>query len=265
MGQEKFNPSSYWEDRLQKQYNFKGVGDIGLSRSYNEALYEVRGRVFRRLLHKLPLQPAQTRVLDVGSGTGFYVQQWKRWGATSITGSDLTRIAIGQLGASYPDAVFLQLDIGEPLPSSLAARQFDVISCFDVLFHIVDDARYKQALRNLAALACRGGYLLYSDNFRPETRRARHQVERSEHLILNTLREAGFEIRSRTPMFVLMNDPVRSHSRLLRRWFRLVYQLAARSERYGAVMGSVLKPVERVATRLVRSGPSTEILVCQRV
>jgi hypothetical protein len=62
-----------------------------------------------------------------------------------------------------------------------------------------------------------------------------------------------------------MNDPVRSHSRLLRRWFRLVYQLAARNERYGAVVVSLLKPVERVATRLGRSGPSTEILVCQRV
>jgi hypothetical protein len=66
-------------------------------------------------------------------------------------------------------------------------------------------------------------------------------------------------------MFLLMNDPVRGNSRILRRWFRLVSRLAARSERLGALIGSLLKPVEQVATRLVRSGPFTEILICKRL
>jgi hypothetical protein len=39
-------------------------GDIGLSRSDNKALYDVRGHVFRRLLRKLPLQPARTQIAE---------------------------------------------------------------------------------------------------------------------------------------------------------------------------------------------------------
>jgi 16S rRNA G527 N7-methylase RsmG len=71
-----FQPKSYWENRIQINFNLKGVGDIGLPETYNHRLYDIRRYTFRRALKSISLDAAKARVLDVGSGTGFYIQQW---------------------------------------------------------------------------------------------------------------------------------------------------------------------------------------------
>ena len=88
---------------------------------------------------------ADANVLDVGSGTGFYLDVWQRLGVSHITGSDLTEVAVQHLAQRFPAAAHQGIDIGAaavPLPE----RAYDAISIVDVLFHIVDDERYAQAL-----------------------------------------------------------------------------------------------------------------------
>ena len=41
-----FGAKDYWENRLRERYDLTGVGDIGLPKSYNEALYRVRAYGF---------------------------------------------------------------------------------------------------------------------------------------------------------------------------------------------------------------------------
>jgi len=77
----KFDTKNYWESRLESNYNLKGVGDIGLSESYNKSLYRVRGNVFRYAIRDITLDKAKINVLDIGSGTGFYIKQWLQSGA----------------------------------------------------------------------------------------------------------------------------------------------------------------------------------------
>lgn len=259
-----FRPDAYWEERLRAHGDERGVGDIGLSSSYNTWLYEVRRHVFRRLLRHLPLTPGDARVLDIGSGTGVYVKEWRRWGAGEVTGSDITQIVIDRLSGLFPANRFLKLDIGGAELGELRPASYDVVSAFDVLFHIVDDDRYQQAVRNISSLVAPGGWFIYSDNLVRRGSRISHFVSREEEAILETLAANGFVVRKRVPMFVLMNDPVRTASPLLRRWFSLVYRAAGRGERMGNMLGRVLYPVEITATKLVKSGPSTEVLLCQR-
>lgn len=256
---------SYWEERLSAHYNERGVGDIGLSRSYNSRLYDVRRRVFRRLVRHLPLSAAQTAVLDIGSGTGVYIEEWQRWGAREITGFDITQTAVEHLTRRFPAARFVKSDIGDPLPPSAPPARYEVISAFDVLFHIVEDERYDRAIGNIASFLSPGGWFLYSDNLVERPSRLSHYVSRTEGEIVSTLRRNGLEIRHRVPMFVLMNDPVRTRSRLLRRWFSMVYRIASRSEAWGRAAGAALYPLELAATRIVQAGPCTEVLLCQRV
>lgn len=260
-----FRPDAYWEERLRAHDDERGVGDIGLSRSYNSFLYRVRRHVFRRVARQLPLVPGDTRVLDIGSGTGVYVKEWLRWGAKEVTGSDITQIVVDRLSGLFPANHFLKMDIGDPELNGLGAESCDVVSAFDVLFHIVDDARYEQAIRNIASLLGPGGWFLYSDNLVRQATQLSHFVSREEPGILESLSRNGFVVRKRVPMFVLMNDPVRSDSPLTRRWFSLVYRVACRGEVWGGVAGGALYPLELVATRLIRGGPSTEVLLCQRV
>ncbi len=259
-----FHPGAYWEARLRGQYDDRGVGDIGMSRAYNSYLYAVRRQVFRRILSRLSLDSSTSAVLDIGSGTGAYVAEWKRWGAAQLTGLDITETAVARLSTGFPEANFFKGDIGDSKVLANLSEDYDVVSAFDVLFHIVDDDRYQAALQNIYRLTKPGGWFIYSDNLVPVESRMSHYVSRSEAMILEALQSEGFEIVERTPMFVLMNDPVRTRSRVLRRWYSVLHRLAGKGEFLGQIVGAMLFPFELVATRFIHSGPGTEILLCRK-
>jgi SAM-dependent methyltransferase len=265
MAAKSFDPRAYWEQRLSESYGLHGVGFTSLGLSYNRWLYRVRKRVFRRMVSRLLGDRGSMRVLDVGSGTGFYVEKWRELGMGQIVGLDLTEAAVSQLRAAYPGSEFVVADIGEdsvPLdPSS-----FDVISAFDVLFHIVDDDRYGRAMKNVFALLKPGGYFVWSDNFLRHGRKdaAMHQVSRSLELTSELLKGAGFEIVSRRPMLWLMNAPVDSTNRVLQAWWRRLMRSVRRSDRAGNAIGAMLFPVELMLTRVMHESPTTEIMICRK-
>jgi SAM-dependent methyltransferase len=265
-----FDSSDYWERRLRDHFGLEGVGYLRLGPSYNRWMYRVRGEVFDRVVEEQLGRRGERaedglRVLDVGSGTGFYVDRWRRFGA-QVTGLDLTEVAVTRLAASYPEASFLRADIGRPLDGHLAALagSLDAVSAFDVLFHIVDDAAYRQALANVARLLRPGGLFLWSDNFihRP-TVRVTHQVSRSLAEITGALAAAGFAVVDRVPMFVLMNYPTDTRWALARWAWTALVAPAMLSDFLGGALGAALYPIERRLVRRLRESPSTELMVCR--
>ena len=258
-----FDPRGYWEERLSRQYTLGGVGYLGLAESYNAWMYRVRREVFVREVRRLPVSPPALRVLDVGSGTGFYVDCWHEVEAGSVTGSDLTDVAVENLRRAHPGDVFARFDVGGD-ESPFGDQRFDAVSMMDVLFHIVDDERFRRAFRTVLDLLAPGGYLLFSDNFlHGEAVRIPHQASRSLAEIEAAVADAGFEILRRRPVFHLMNAPVDSNSRLLERWWRVVQRVAA-GPRSGAAIGALLYPVELALAARRSEGPSTEMMICRR-
>jgi len=260
-----FNARGYWETRLADRFYLRGVGDIGFPSSYNEYLYRVRANVFRLVLRSLSGRIEDWSVLDVGSGTGFYVDQWLTRTPARMMGADIARTAVRTLAERYPGTEFVRCDIGATLPESFEVGSFDVISAFDILFHIVDDEAYGRAIQNFSKLLKPNGYLVFSENLSDRLQyHGSHQVWRVEQSVIALLKDTGFEVQKVVPMFVIMNDPVRSRSWLMRRLFSLISRLAVRGEGWGRVIGAVLYPIEVVAVRVLSRGPSTEIFVCQK-
>ncbi len=260
-----FKAADYWEERLSAEFSLQGVGDIGLPLSYNRWLYRVRASAFRHMLRSLKGAPERGKVLDVGSGTGFYIDQWQRRKPASLTGSDITETVVRNLSGQFPDAEFVQCDIGSDLPASLEPASFDAISAYDVLFHIVDSDAYARAMRNFADLLKPGGYLIFSDNLvNSDQSHDRHQISRREGDVRDLLASNGLVVEKIFPMFIFMNDPVRTRSRVMRALFSRIYRVAARGEGWGQVVGALLYPIEVIALRLMSRGPSTEILICRR-
>lgn len=262
---EPFQTQDYWERRLREHFSLEGVGYLRLGRRFNEWMYRVRGDVFDRVVAGLGLQQG-VKVLDVGSGTGFYVERWLRLDA-QVTGVDLTQVAVEQLAKRFPAGRFVQANIGEPLVAPLSAEvgRYQVISAFDVLFHIVDDQQYARALGNIASLLEPGGTFLWSDNFiHQPTTRVTHQVSRSLGEIEAALEAAGLTVVDRVPMFVLMNYPADTTSRLVQWAWTAMLAPAMLSDRLGGLLGRALYPLERrlVATR--RESASTELMICRR-
>jgi SAM-dependent methyltransferase len=202
-------------------------------------------------------------VLDVGSGTGFYVGLWRELGAPDITGSDLAGVAVERLRQKFPEARFEQLDISAEQVE--LDGPYDAISAMDVLFHLLDDDAYARAARNLARLLAPEGRLILSDNLlHGEPQRTQTQFNRNLGQVEGLLRDAGFEIELRRPMFVLMNTPIDSDSGLLRRTWTGVNLLVRRGPAWGNAVGALLYPLDVLLTRLLSEGPSIEVVVCRK-
>jgi SAM-dependent methyltransferase len=255
-----FDARRYWEERLRRLPGLAGVGSVDYGKRYNEWLYRVRKRVFARLARSLPVDLSTARVLDVGSGTGFYLKAWRDCGVRDLTGSDLTEAAVDDLRRHFNFPV-VQLDIAEPADIG----PFDVVSAVDVLFHIVDDDRYAAAFRHLARIVRPGGYLVFSEHLPHDgTHRAPHRVSRDIRTVMAIAEASGFREIVRTPMFVLMEFPVDATPDGVRlRGWRILHRLARR-ERTGFLAGLVLYPVEMLLTATMRESPSTEFVVCRR-
>jgi 2-polyprenyl-3-methyl-5-hydroxy-6-metoxy-1,4-benzoquinol methylase len=256
-----FNPQQYWEKRLQKQWTLNGVGYIGMGR-FNDWVYRAKGSVFDRIVRSLPLPTAFT-ILDIGCGTGFYIDRWKTRKAGKITGMDLTDVAVQQLRAKYPDCEFLQGDIGDS--SKPPQEEVDVVSAMDVLFHIVDDKRYAQALRNIYSLVKPGGYFVFTEFFlHHEPLVAQHHVSRTLASIGKMAEDAGFSIVKRAPTHILMNQPLDTTNRFVTRAWDEFTSAVERRPGLGSVAGAVLFPIDMLLVRMLRESPSTEIMVCQK-
>ena len=267
---ERFSARDYWQSRLSQSYSLQGVGYQRLGKSFNQWMYRVRARVFLRLARRLGVDWRRATVLDVGSGTGFYVEQWHALGVPQVIGVDITSKAVEELKRKFPGDEFLEADVGEveglraghgPAPTGLTA-----VSAMDVLFHIVDDAAYRRAFVNIASALAPGGWFLWSDNFlHHDTERVMHQASRSLAESEDAVRAAGFEIVERVPMFVLMNYPTDSTSKLGRLAWTAMVAPAALAEPLGWVVGAALAPIDTWLTSVVRESPTTEIMVCRKL
>jgi hypothetical protein len=87
---------------------------------------------------------AQREGLDIGSGTGFYVDQWHRLGVARVTGVDITDKAVEELAGAGPvTSSCARMSAGAgPRPASTTRLDRLRHGC---LFHLVDDAQYAQA------------------------------------------------------------------------------------------------------------------------
>lgn len=247
------------------------MGYSGLGRPYNRWLYRVRRHVFQRMVSSLdlPSPAAELTALDVGSGTGFYIERWREVGVQSIAGCDLTSVSIERLRDRFPDLDFYQLDVstGDPLPP---IGPFDLISAFDILFHIVDDDRYRQAIYNISELLKPGGWFLFSENFvHGSAVRTPHVVSRPAVEIRATLESVGMTVVDQRPMFVLMNYPVDTRSEVAGRLWGLATLPIRATGRLGSglgfLAGGLLYPLELVLTSMMRRGPSTEVAIARKL
>jgi SAM-dependent methyltransferase len=259
------NAKDYWESLHRKSYGLQSVGYGLVGTPFNAWMYRLRRRVFRQAVHQFLPPRDDLEILDIGSGTGFYLDRWQELGFPNVHASDVSEVAVERLRECYPSCEVTQLDIGDQSAGALQ-RRFDVVSIIDVLFHITSDRRYERAFANLASLVKPDGLLVFSENFvHHRNPREAQQVNRSLVEIESLMRKVGFESLERRPMFVLMNYPADSTSRVHRLcWRALVLAMAAWNP-LGAVLGAVLYPLELALVARVKEGPSTELMLCRRL
>jgi SAM-dependent methyltransferase len=214
------------------------------------------------------------RILELGFGTGFYLDIWHAMKASHVTGFDITDIAVKAAQERYPrDWNFARADIGKPLPLKERAGTFDLATAFDVLFHLVEDAGWNGALDNIASALRPGGHAVIFDKCQSTESAVGHVRRRTLDSYTKALAARGFEVLAVKPLFVLMNSPTdlsgigklafKTSWSLTKMPFKIGRRVGL-GEILGATMGAGMYWPELLLTHALPRGPSTKILLARK-
>jgi SAM-dependent methyltransferase len=272
MGSKKYDPLHYWHERLSKEFSLGSVGSLGLGEIYNSWLYKLRKIAVNRAIQQFNIEIQGRRILDVGCGTGFWIDFWENKGANQVWGIDIAPIVIERLRHRFPEYNLYQADISD-VGFSLSTT-FDIISAFDVLFHITDDDSWRIALRNIAHHLKPDGWLLITDLFLHQTEfRGYHQVSRKLSTYETELNALEFNLMHRIPVFVFAHPPLDAQERwrnLLEKIWNFQKTTIYRARRFHVepivahMLGFSFFLFDSIATWVCREGPSMELLICRK-
>lgn len=187
----------------------------------------------------------ERRSLDVGAGTGHWVDFCREvLSIRTNVALELTDQMCDFLREKYAGRQgyqVVQADVTDELPDEFAGS-FVVITAIGVMFHIVDDTRWRCALANLARCLAPGGLLVVGGDFGTEDRDAQfHSTDR--------FRTWAEERQAREAGEVYVNKRVRS--------------LATWSDAAGG-LGLEVVALERSERHPQMSTPENDILVLRR-
>lgn len=262
--------SDYWDEIHRDGSDESAVGYPNLARSINKARYHVERHNVARALAAAGV-PKPARVLDVGSGTGIWIDFWEQRGAAQIIGLDLAAAAVDRLSRRYPGHEFRQEDIASP--NSLLPGAQDVVSAMSVLLHITDETQFEQALCNLASCVRKGGYLVLVEPvvvhcwWGPPFGADASSKARPLNSYTRVLQQMGFTIVELRPASCLLINVIDTRYaitfRVLQQYWALLTRFVGRRERLGRAVGFVLQALDLVATKMVPIGPSAKIIVAR--
>ncbi len=266
-------PKTYWEQRLSKTLDLTTVGHAGLGRVYNSWLYRARFRALNRALKSTGLQPNGKNVAEIGCGSGAYIPFWQAHGIERLTGFDITRVSVETLQSRFPSYGFIQQDISRPISEAYKAR-FDIVTAFDVLFHITEDEGFVEAISNIAAMINNGGYAIISDSFSQFSLISEFHVKyRKYGYYIDILRKNGLDAIHIEPIFCTMTTTFPSdvpHYHRLARMTEFLFRVTARFARSRStewanhILGGGLYFVDGAFCRPGKRGPSLNILIAQK-
>lgn len=206
-----FDAGAYWQQRVGADADVATVGHRAMGSAYNAEIYARRIEAFDEMLGRHVDKPLdQARVLDIGCGSGFYTGYWQARGVRDYTGLDISADTISRLSGEYPEYRFVLADIAEQLPDSLGDGQaFDIVTVFDVLYHIVDNDRAQAAIANTAALLDRNGKLFVMDFLcRHDYRVSKHVIYRARNSYLDDFSRNALVLADSELLFQFLVPPI---------------------------------------------------------
>ncbi len=237
-----FDAGEYWRKRVVSGSDLGIVGHRSMGLAYNAQIYERRLEVLDDMLERHVSKPIEKlRILDIGCGSGFYTGYWKERGVRDYVGVDISAATISHLFEQFPGFTFINADITEGVPDDLAGQPpFDVVTIFDVFYHIVDDERFASAVRNIGTLTADSGVVLVMDQLHPgRYQLSKHVVYRDRGEYVGLFDKAHLELADNELLFHYLVPPMSG--------YRLVDIAAAA---FFKLAGLVVRMSDRLASRI---------------
>ena len=248
---------SYWESlHSVRNGGLSAVGYPELGEGFNRSTYRMRLQALERLLRRGSAWPVE-KLLEGGVGVGAYAPLWQSAGVRNWTGLDISGTAIERLRQTFPTHHFYMADLGDraAMDSVLKDSQFPLVTAIDVLYHIVNDNVFVDALEGIALRVQLGGCLIVSDIFSiRDSLTASHVKRRSVASYERILNPLGLRLCDREPVVALLGDcgphsPPNPRSLLLRSIWRAAAKFirvtpAKARDLVGAVVAESLRPLD---------------------
>ena len=153
---EEYDAEAYWGSRFESVgLSIRGPGHWGLSVKKNKEMYESAKHVFLNLCVQEKVDLTMSRVLEIGTGNGFYAQVFFEAGVGDYLGTDITDALFDKIRLLVPGMEFMKLDITQTIPPG----EYDLVIMFDVEQHITSDVLFSQAMQNIRSCLVPGGFL----------------------------------------------------------------------------------------------------------
>lgn len=114
-----------------------------------------RNRLFKSIVQRHLLPTGKTKFLEIGCGTGDFIQQIAKNDNLEITGSEIYLKGLVYAKKNLPSVDFVQFDVTQ----GKIGEQFHIITAFDVIEHIEND---DAALSNISEMLKKDGVLIIS-------------------------------------------------------------------------------------------------------
>jgi 2-polyprenyl-3-methyl-5-hydroxy-6-metoxy-1,4-benzoquinol methylase len=202
---EDYDACEYWEGRFSSGFDLTKVGYLGFNESYIKMLYKAKIIVLKKFLAANEIEIKNKTVCDVGCGTGYYVSFYSNEGAKHITGIDITQTSINYLKSQYPKYDFFRGDISSQEILFSINDKFDIVNVFDVLYHIVNDTKFEQAIQNICELTKQNGFIFFTDVMKSDVRTAQHVKRRSQQTYETLFKSNGAQLIRVLPLHFLLN------------------------------------------------------------
>lgn len=258
-----FSPGEYWEKRLSDRFDLTGVGFRRKSVAFNKWVYRVRTELLDAVVRENDWPIDNKSVLDVGCGTGYFIDYWIARQARPITGIDIAKISIENLRREYPNVNLVLADLSD---SNLDLdEKYDYVTIFDVLFHIVDDEKFENVPANLSRFCKPGCKVFITDLFGKNTfAGVKHCRNRSLALYKAAFEKRGFRLLGMRPLFFTLLPPSGLKNPLFRwtgilAWEALTF--ITRWSLFGNMLGCVLYRIDSILRRMLRKGPGGYLAV----
>ncbi len=261
-----FDAEQFWADRY-RNIDLTKSGHIDLPVAYNQWLYRRKKEQLLNGLRRAGFEPEGRSILEIATGTGVYVEMWKKLGIARLAGIDISQAATEHLKVRFPEYSFLKRDLALPNLVGDVGKDFDLVTAVDMLYHITDDDEFAVALDNLAQALKPGGLLAIHDLcLRHGEREFGYLKWRNLDRYKAALDRAGFELLSRTPTFFFTVqaydfDSPRNARWMSELWSRFTYPLIGRAP---DLAGRIGYWSDRLLSLFFDEGPSFEMMVCRR-
>jgi 2-polyprenyl-3-methyl-5-hydroxy-6-metoxy-1,4-benzoquinol methylase len=114
-----------------------------------------RNRLFKNILQNYLVPKGKTKLLEIGCGTGNFIEHIVKNENLDITGSEIYLKGLVYAKNNLPSVNFVQFDVTR----GKIGEQFDIITAFDVIEHIEND---NAALSNISKMLNKDGVLIIS-------------------------------------------------------------------------------------------------------